>query len=99
MGKAKMTKAKPKRRGGNPLVRFVPDINSGKAWSEMDIFDLRACSEQGDSVAEAALFLCRSKEETRAKAEELGLQLHWLNAKQKQRSAKGQRVRRGTRRQ
>jgi hypothetical protein len=88
MGKATMTKKSVQARGGNPLVQFAPDINSGKAWSQFDLQDLKACSELGDSVADAAMFLCRSKEETRAKAEELGLQLRWLNAEQRGRRAK-----------
>ena len=83
-----MTKKSVQARGGNSLVQFAPDINSGKAWSQLDLQDLKACSELGDSVADTALFLCRSKEETRAKAEELGIRLHWLNAEQKEQATK-----------
>jgi hypothetical protein len=79
--------ARAEHRGGSKLTEFAPDINSGKVWSKMDLDDLEACSECGNSVAEAASFLCRSKEETKAKAAELGIQLPWLNAEQRQRAA------------
>jgi hypothetical protein len=52
-----------------------PDTNSGKSWSEMDVLDLQQSIRYGDTIEDAALFLCRSVEETRAKAKELGLEL------------------------
>jgi hypothetical protein len=51
------------------------DLNDGKDWSEMDLFDLRVMLESGDTIEEIARFLCRSKtvDEVREKARELGL--------------------------
>jgi hypothetical protein len=53
----------------------IQDINDGKPWSEMDLFDLRNSLAHGESTEELAGFLCRSGtvEEVRRKAEELGL--------------------------
>jgi len=53
----------------------IQDINDGKPWSEMDLFDLRNSLAYGRSIEEVAGFLCRSDtvEEVRRKAEELGL--------------------------
>ena len=53
----------------------LPDINSGKPWSEMDVADLRQSIRWGDSIEGTALFLCRSVLETTAKAKHLGLKL------------------------
>jgi hypothetical protein len=47
--------------------------NAGKAWSEMDVFDLRNHLAEGASVEETAEFLMRSVEEVEVKARELGL--------------------------
>jgi hypothetical protein len=53
----------------------IQDINDGKPWSEMDVFDLRHSLAYGRSIEEVAGFLCRSGTvEVRRKAEELGLQ-------------------------
>jgi len=51
------------------------DRNDGKSWSEMDEPDLISSLERGDSIEEAAAFLCRSGtvEDVAAKALELGL--------------------------
>jgi hypothetical protein len=53
----------------------IQDVNDGKPWSEMDLFDLRNSLASGRSIEEVAGFLCRSGtvEEVRRKAEELGL--------------------------
>jgi hypothetical protein len=53
----------------------IQDVNHGKPWSEMDLFDLRNSLAYGRSIEEVAGFLCRSGtvEEVRRKAEELGL--------------------------
>jgi NADPH:quinone reductase-like Zn-dependent oxidoreductase len=48
-------------------------LNTGP-WSELAIVDLRACAAAGDSLEEAASFLCRGLTETQIKADELGLQ-------------------------
>jgi hypothetical protein len=51
------------------------DANDGQVWSEMDVRDLTASVLCGDTIEEAAEFLCRSGtiDEVRRKAEELGL--------------------------
>jgi hypothetical protein len=38
----------------------IQDINDGKPWSEMDLFDLRNSLAYGRSIEEVAGFLCRS---------------------------------------
>jgi hypothetical protein len=52
----------------------IQDLNDGKPWSEMDLFDLRNSLAYGDSIEEVAGFLCRAGtvEEVRRKAEKLG---------------------------
>jgi hypothetical protein len=47
------------------------DINSGKAWSEADLADLKQCLRLRDSVKAIAEFLCRSPGEVRAKIAEI----------------------------
>lgn len=49
-------------------------LNTGPPWSDLALSDLRASLEQGDTVEQAATFLCRDVDEVRAKAEELGTQ-------------------------
>ena len=51
------------------------DLNDGKTWFEMDLWDLKNSLAQGDSIEEVAGFLCRSGtvDEVRRKAEQLGL--------------------------
>ena len=53
----------------------IQDLNDGKPWSEMDLFDLRNSLAYGRPIEEVASFLCRAGtlEEVRRKAEELGL--------------------------
>jgi hypothetical protein len=53
------------------------DLNDGKEWSDMALRDLRGAIEAGDTVEEAARFLCRSTNvaEVAAKARELGLRV------------------------
>jgi hypothetical protein len=50
-----------------------PNLNTGKAWSEMDLFDLKNSLAQGDSPEKVAVFLCRTEREVRIKMAELGL--------------------------
>jgi hypothetical protein len=52
------------------------DANPGSPWSEIDIQDLRACLDFGNTCADAAIMLCRDKDEVCRKAEELGLVEH-----------------------
>jgi hypothetical protein len=49
------------------------NINSGKPWSEMDLWDLTNSLAYGSTVEEVADFLCRDVEEVRDKVAELGL--------------------------
>ena len=51
------------------------DLNDGKEWSEMDLFDLRAAIESGETIEVVARFLCRAGtvDEIVQKAQELGL--------------------------
>jgi hypothetical protein len=49
------------------------DANSGESWSEMDIQDLRASLDFGNTIADAAIMLCREQDEVRQKMKELGL--------------------------
>jgi hypothetical protein len=48
-----------------------PDLNSGKEWSEMDLFDLANSLRVKYSVEEIAMFLCRSRREVREKIAQL----------------------------
>jgi hypothetical protein len=41
----------------------MPDLNSGKEWSEMDLQDLRELLQDGMPVEEIAAFLMRDVEE------------------------------------
>jgi hypothetical protein len=52
------------------------DVNSGEPWSEMDIQDLRASLDFGNTYADAASMLCRDEDEVRQKAKELELIEH-----------------------
>ena len=47
------------------------DLNTGKAWSEMDLFDLADCVRVRQSVEAIAYFLCRSSAEVCEKIAEL----------------------------
>jgi len=51
------------------------DLNDGKEWSQMDVFDLANSIAHGYSLIETAEFLCRSGtvDDVRRKAEEMGL--------------------------
>jgi hypothetical protein len=55
----------------------LTNINTGKAWSELDDQDLMCCFTKGEpvthkAVIEVAAFLCRNGEEVRARLRELG---------------------------
>jgi hypothetical protein len=49
------------------------DLNSHTPWSEWDEQDIRHSVEHGESLAETAIFLCRTQYEVRDKATEMGL--------------------------
>jgi hypothetical protein len=48
-----------------------PDLNAGKEWSEMDLFDLANSVRLKNLIEEIAMFLCRSQREVREKIAEL----------------------------
>jgi hypothetical protein len=45
------------------------DANSGEPWSEMDIADLRASLDYGNTFGDAASTLCRDEDEVRQEGE------------------------------
>ncbi len=49
----------------------MPNLNTGKEWSEMDLQDLRDGLRLRSPIAEFAEFLCRDVAEVEAKAAEL----------------------------
>jgi hypothetical protein len=49
--------------------------NTGKKWSDTDLFDLRGSIERGYQVPIIAIILLRTENEVRNKALELGLRL------------------------
>jgi hypothetical protein len=54
--------------------QFVPDLNDGKDWSDMDIADLKNHVRRGATLEETATFLCRGDHfEVARKSKELGL--------------------------
>jgi hypothetical protein len=48
-----------------------PNLNEGKDWSEMDLFDLKNSIARNTPVAEIADFLCRGEQEVREKIADL----------------------------
>ena len=48
-----------------------PDLNTGKEWSEIDLFDLAITVRMKNSVEFIAMFLGRSRREVRDKIAEL----------------------------
>ena len=54
-------------------LRDAASVNDGEPWSDMDIAELKNAIEYGETIAEAAEFLCRSTEEVAIKAKDLGL--------------------------
>jgi hypothetical protein len=48
-----------------------PNLNEGKRWSEMDLFDLKNSLASNTPVEEIADFLCRSEKEVREKIADL----------------------------
>lgn len=59
----------------------MPNINSGKPWSAMDLSDLRNGLHIGAPIEELADFLCHDVEEVRAKVgkeEESCMRALWL---------------------
>jgi hypothetical protein len=56
-------------------VMQLPDVNTGKEWSAIDLVDLRYSIERNLTVAEIACFLMCTEAEVREKAAELELEL------------------------
>jgi hypothetical protein len=54
-----------------PDIEDRLDLNSGKEWSEMDLFDLANNVRLKNPIEEIASFLCRSRREVREKIAEL----------------------------
>ena len=52
-------------------IENQPDLNTGKAWSDMDLWDLANCVRLNDPGEEIAAFMCRSRQEIRDKIGEL----------------------------
>ena len=50
-----------------------PNTNTGKPWSEIDLFDLQNGLERGGSIEEIADFLCRTTQEVEEKMRELSV--------------------------
>jgi hypothetical protein len=48
-----------------------PNLNTGKEWSEMDLWDLANSVRLKNPIEEIAMFLCRSRREVRDKIAEL----------------------------
>jgi hypothetical protein len=53
-------------------------LATGKPWSDLDVHDLRAATERGYVLDHIAICLCRTEQEIRAKADEIGLALNEL---------------------
>jgi hypothetical protein len=71
-------RCKPRRsQRANPIWPITEkiDIYDGEPWTEMDIDDLISALRHGDTIENAARFLCRSGtvDQVRRKAQELGL--------------------------
>lgn len=64
-----------------------PDVNSGAAWSQMSLEDLRAAWEAGDDLEELSRYLCRDWREIASKCKELNLDLTYQSRKQAARKA------------
>jgi hypothetical protein len=47
------------------------DLNAGREWSEMDLFDLASSVRLKNPIETIAMFLCRSQREVRDKIEEV----------------------------
>lgn len=58
-----------------------PNANTGKAWSEMDISDLKECLRFCDPPAKIAAFLRRTEGEVWVKIKTLGLPPHHVRSK------------------
>ena len=57
-----------------------PNLNTSVPWSDMDLLDLRLCAEAEDTLEDAAKIICRTQQEVREKAAELGLDLRFSHA-------------------
>ena len=53
------------------MMTETDNFNSGKDWSEMDLWDLESYLRMGASIEEIARFMCRDVDEVRQKADEI----------------------------
>ena len=53
----------------------MPNLNSGRPWSEVDDSDIRWCIVHGQTVAEIASFLCRDPAEVEQRIRALKLSM------------------------
>ena len=70
LGQQRQTKEQ--RRASGAADRPM-NLNSGKPWSQMALYDLRYWLEHGDLVEQVADLLCRDVNEVREKMVELGI--------------------------
>lgn len=64
----------------NPREPNDPNLNTGKPWSETDIFRLKVSFANGDSAEKTATFLLRTKKEIEDKLKELGPEITGLSS-------------------
>jgi hypothetical protein len=69
-----------------PIDLSKPNLNTGKAWSQMDVDDLTNANRYGSDVTAIADFLCRNQTEVYVKAKELGRR--WSAAQPRSNQAK-----------
>ena len=74
------------------------NLNSGKAWSPWDLYELEACLELHDTTAEIAESLRRDEDKVVAKMAELGLVERTTEPPRPRAIAARGRARRGARR-
>jgi hypothetical protein len=66
----------------NPTIQLgEANINEGKPWSEMDVFDLKNSLERSTPIADIADFLCRSEQEVLEKIADFGWSQRGPNAR------------------
>lgn len=53
-----------------------PGLTAARPWSHYELLDLRAATKSGYVLDHIAVYLCRTEQEVRDKAAELGLPLN-----------------------
>jgi hypothetical protein len=81
-----------KQEASIPFFTYSPnaaeDLNSGTAWSEQDDADLIWMIKHHRGVSAMALFMCRTEQEVRERARELGYDLGRGTGKQRDNAAR-----------